>query len=72
MKISDTPRAGFKPAQNLSSDFAEWSCAVVATKKPQKTRVCKIPLIDSLVTIYLSLLCYSNTIDNDNISIILN
>ena len=28
-RISDTPRAGFEPAQNLSSDFVEWSCAVV-------------------------------------------
>ena len=27
--ISDTPRAGFEPAQNLSSGFAEWSCAVL-------------------------------------------
>ena len=27
--ISDTPRAGFEPAQNLSSDFVEWICAVV-------------------------------------------
>ena len=28
-RISDTPRAGFEPAQNLSSGFVEWSCAVV-------------------------------------------
>ena len=28
-RISDTPRAGFEPAQNLSSDFVEWSCTVV-------------------------------------------
>ena len=28
-QISDTPRAGFEPAQNLSSGFVEWSCAVV-------------------------------------------
>ena len=27
-RISDTPRAGFEPAQNLSSGFIEWSCAV--------------------------------------------
>ena len=26
--ISNTPRAGFEPAQNLSSGFVEWSCAV--------------------------------------------
>ena len=29
--ISDTPRAGFEPAQNLSSGLVEWSCAVVIT-----------------------------------------
>ena len=30
-QISDTPRAGFQSAQNLSSDYDEWSCAVVIT-----------------------------------------
>ena len=33
-RISDTPRAGFEPAQNLSSSFVEWSCAVVITTTP--------------------------------------
>ena len=28
-QISDMPRAGFEPAQNLSSGIVEWSCAVV-------------------------------------------
>ena len=28
-RISDTPRAEFEPAQNLSSGLVEWSCAVV-------------------------------------------
>ena len=32
--ISDNPPAGFEPAQNLSSDFVEWSCAVVITATP--------------------------------------
>ena len=32
--ISDTPRAGFEPAHNLSSGFVEWSCAVVITTTP--------------------------------------
>ena len=32
--ISDTQRAGFKPAQNLSSGFAEWSCVVMITTTP--------------------------------------
>ena len=31
LQISDTPRAGFEPAQNLSSGLVEWSCAVVIT-----------------------------------------
>ena len=30
-RISNTPRAGFVPAQNLSSGFLEWSCPVVIT-----------------------------------------
>ena len=35
-RISDTPRAGFEPAQNLSSGLAEWSCAVVITTTPRR------------------------------------
>ena len=34
LQISDTPQAGFEPAQNLSSGFVEWSCAVVVTTTP--------------------------------------
>ena len=34
-QISDTPRAGFEPAQNLSSGFIERSCAVVITTAPR-------------------------------------
>ena len=33
-RISDTSRAGFEPAQNLSSGFDEWSFAVVITTTP--------------------------------------
>ena len=33
-RISDTPQAGFEPAQNLSSGLVEWSCAVVITTTP--------------------------------------
>ena len=33
-RISDTPGAGFEPAQNLSSGLVEWSCAVVITTAP--------------------------------------
>ena len=34
-RISDMPRAGFEPAQNLSSGFVEWSCAVAITTTPR-------------------------------------
>ena len=34
-RISDTPRAEFEPAQNLSSGLVELSCAVVITSTPQ-------------------------------------
>ena len=33
-RISDTPRAGFEPAQNLSGGLVEPSCAVVITTTP--------------------------------------
>ena len=33
-RISDTPRAGFEPVQNLSSGLVEWNCAVVITATP--------------------------------------
>ena len=29
--ISNMPQAGFEPAQNLSSAFVEWSCALMIT-----------------------------------------
>ena len=33
-QIPNALRTGYKPAQNLSSDFVEWTCAlVIATKK---------------------------------------
>ena len=35
-QISNTPRAGFELAQNLSSDFVEWSCAAVITTTPKR------------------------------------
>ena len=35
LRISDTPRAGFELAQNLSSGFVEWSSAVVITITPR-------------------------------------
>ena len=33
-QISDTPWAGFEPAQNLSSGLVDLSCAVVITTTP--------------------------------------
>ena len=35
LQISDTSQAGFEPAENLSSDFVELSCAVVVTTTPR-------------------------------------
>ena len=35
-RISDTPRAGFEPAQSLSSGLVEISCAVVITTTPRR------------------------------------
>ena len=34
LQISNMPRTGFEPAQNLSSGLAEWSCTVVITTTP--------------------------------------
>ena len=34
-RVSNTPRAGFEPAQNLSSDLVEWSCAIMITITPR-------------------------------------
>ena len=38
LQISDTPRARFETAENLSSDFVEWNCAVVLTSLPQRIK----------------------------------
>ena len=35
-RISDTPRAGFELAQNLSSGLVEWNCAVGITTTPRR------------------------------------
>ena len=35
-RISNKPRAGFEPAQNLSSGFVKWRCAVVIAITPQR------------------------------------
>ena len=36
------PRAGFEPAQNLSSGLVEWSCAVVITTTPRQSVQLKV------------------------------
>ena len=41
-RISDTPRAGFEPAQNLSSGLVEWSCAVVITTTPWRHNIMRL------------------------------
>ena len=41
-RISDTLRAGFEPAQNLSSGLVEWSCAVVITTTTRRLRYKKV------------------------------
>ena len=33
---SNSPQAGFEPAQNLNSGFVEWSCALVITTTPRR------------------------------------
>ena len=37
--ISDTPRAGFEPAPNLSSGSVKWSFSVVTTTSPRHDQV---------------------------------
>ena len=36
-RLSEKPRAGFETAQDLSSGFVEWGCAVVITSKHHGT-----------------------------------
>ena len=35
-RISDMPREGFEPVQNLSLGLVEWSCAAVITTTPRR------------------------------------
>ena len=42
LRISDTPRAGFEPAQNLSSGLVEWICELVITTTPQQSFRCEV------------------------------
>ena len=38
-RISDTPQAGFKPIQNLSSGLVEWICGVMITNTPRRMNI---------------------------------
>ena len=49
--ISDTPRAGFEPAQNLSSGFIEWSCAVVITTTPRHQKYVSVNVYHKCVSV---------------------
>ena len=42
-RISDTPRAGFEPDENLSSGFLDWSCAVMITTTQRHHKTIKVP-----------------------------
>ena len=53
-RISDTPRAGFEPAQNLSSGFVEWNCAVVITTTLRLHIVACILLLLPLQQFYIT------------------
>ena len=50
-RISDTPRAGFEAAQNLSSGLVEWSCAVIWSSDNHFTTT---PLMITLTLLFMS------------------
>ena len=56
-RISDTPRAGFEPAQNLSSSLVEWSYAVVIITTPLHHN--DIPISDGSVQFYFEISMHS-------------
>ena len=53
LQISDTARAGFEPAQNLSSDLVEWSCAVFITTTVVCVKYSNMPRMFFWSEIYL-------------------
>ena len=54
-RISDTPLAGFQPAQNLSSGFVQWSWTAVITIPLHYAVISKIAL--SSVLTWISFFC---------------
>ena len=42
-QTSYMPQAGFEPAQNLDSDFVQWSCAVATAAKPRRHKIIIVP-----------------------------
>ena len=43
LQISNMPQVWYEPAQNLSSDFVERSCAAVAGTAPQRHKIIILP-----------------------------
>ena len=54
-RISNTSRAAFEPAQNLSLGFVEWSCAVVITTSDNSAIVRKLFQAPLQITYWLTL-----------------
>ena len=58
-RISDTSRAGFEPAQNLSLRFVEWSCALVITTTPRRNQLI-VTLTTTIFYCYVIYATWSN------------
>ena len=63
LRISDTLRAEFEPAQNFSSGLVEWSCAVVITTTPRRHKLPfakphQKPRVTSFLVFFVKLLKY--------------
>ena len=63
-RISDMPRAGFEPAQNLSSGLVELSCAVGITITPRRHELFHYIISQRIIPLYYLTKNYS-TISSD-------
>ena len=52
-RISDTPRAGFEPAQSLNSGLVKWSYAAVITTTPRRHYIMLIYLLYLFIFLYI-------------------
>ena len=52
-RISDTPRAGFEPAQSLNSGLVKWSYAAVITTTPRHHYIMLIYLLYLFIFLYI-------------------